>query len=286
MAELVAAIGMTHNPFMPTLLARSERPPGAASVWQHIELLREALREARPDALLMVGNDHLNQFFMDNMPAFLIGKMARYVGTFPNEEREFGIPTCAVAGDAELARHLLEGGLGCGVDFAYSDELRLDHSIVVPLLFLRPELDLPIVPVLTNCIAPPLPTARRFHQVGQALRAAIELAPIARRVVLVASGHLSLEVGGPRQFEAQPVDPEFDSRAADWIRRGDVAAASEACTYAEMRSSGNMTHGFLNFLLAMGAAERLCLAHAEAVRAGFPSVPVFSWSAGRTGENA
>ena len=36
----------------------------------------------QPDVLITNGNDHLHQFFMDNMPAFMIGKMDRFHG-FP-----------------------------------------------------------------------------------------------------------------------------------------------------------------------------------------------------------
>lgn len=225
----------------------------------------------------MIGNDHLNQFFMDNMPAFMIGKMDSFEGTFFNEEREFGIPTCRVAGDPELAGHLLDGVLDRSVDFSYSNELRIDHSIVVPIMFVRPEMDLPIVPILTNCIAPPLPRARRFYEVGRAIRAALEQAPADRRVAFVISGHLSLEVRGPKQFERRLLDPDFDRRAVGWITNGDADGACQEASYESLKRHGNMTHGFLNFILAMGLANAGQPVHAEGVDAGFPAVPFFAW---------
>jgi protocatechuate 4,5-dioxygenase beta chain len=98
-ARLVSIIGITHNPFMPRLFSQPTRPPGAAVVIERVEQMRERLRAAAPDVLLTIGNDHLNQFFMDNMPPFLIGKMDSYPGTFYNEVREFGLPPVELKGD-------------------------------------------------------------------------------------------------------------------------------------------------------------------------------------------
>ena len=47
--------------------------------------------------------------------------------------------------------------LDAGFDLAFSNELRIDHSVTCPIITLRPDADLPIVPVYTNIFAPPLP---------------------------------------------------------------------------------------------------------------------------------
>ncbi len=75
MAKLVTIIGITHNPFMPRLFQQPQQPPGAAKVKERIAMMRNKLVEAKPDVLITIGNDHLHQFFMDNMPPFMIGKM-------------------------------------------------------------------------------------------------------------------------------------------------------------------------------------------------------------------
>ena len=145
------------------------------------------------------------------------------------------------------------------------------------MLFVRPEMDIPIVPILTNCIAPPLPTARRFYEVGRAIRSVIDSIPDDKRVGVLVSGHLSLEVGGPRQFERRLTDPDFDARAVGWITTGDIDAAAQACTFEKMIPSGNMTLGFLNFLMAMGVASGASPTHTERLDVGFPAVPFFAW---------
>jgi protocatechuate 4,5-dioxygenase beta chain len=85
MAELVTIIGITHNPFMPRLFQQAHQPPGAAKVKERIEMMQKKLAQANPDVLITIGNDHLHQFFMDNMPAFMIGKMDSFHGTFHDE---------------------------------------------------------------------------------------------------------------------------------------------------------------------------------------------------------
>jgi protocatechuate 4,5-dioxygenase, beta chain len=277
MAQIVSIMGITHNPFMPRLFKQPSRPPGCAKVEERIDMMRKKLEEAKPDVLVTIGNDHLHQFFMDNMPAFMIGKMDCYDGTFYDEIREFGLPTHRIPGDLEMSDAIMEGAFDKGVDFAYSNELTIDHSIIVPLTFVRPEMDIPIVPILTNCIAPPLPRPRRFYEVGQAIRSVIDALPTKKRVAIVVSGHLSLEVGGPRQFERKLMDPNFDASAVGWIAQGDVNGAVNHCSFDQLKQSGNMTHGFLNFIMMMGVAKANKPAYAEGLDAGFPAIPFFRW---------
>src|SRR4029450_6577231 len=252
MTKLVTIIGITHNPFMPRLFQQPQQPPGTAKVKERIAMMRAKLADAKPDVLITIGNDHLHQFFMDNMPPFMIGKMDTYDGTFYDETREFGLPTCKLPGDPDLSDHILERALDEGVDFSYSNELTIDHSIIVPMMFVRPEMDIPVVPILTNCIAPPMPRPRRYFEVGKAIRGAIDNLPANKRIGVLVSGHLSLEIGGPKQFERHLTDPNFDAAAVGWIVNGDIDGAANGCTPDKMISSGNMTSGYLNFLMLRG----------------------------------
>lgn len=279
MARVVSVVGVSHNPFHYRLISQP-RPQWSQDIVNMVErgeLLREKLRKGNPQSLLIVGNDHFHQFFMDNMPSFIIGKMALFDGTYYNEVREFALPRCKVPGDPELAQQILEGSLKRGVDFAFSNELKIDHSVVVPLIFVRPEMDLPIVPILTNCVAPPLPPAERFYQVGRVLREVIDEIPGQKRIGVVVSGNLSLEVGGPLQFDPQPMDEEFDDQAVGWISRGDIETAIRVCTFDRMTGAGNVTHAFVNFLLAMGVAQGMRCTYAEGLKRKGSTQPFFAW---------
>ncbi|CAM3283513.1 extradiol ring-cleavage dioxygenase [Occultella aeris] len=256
MAQLTAVLASTHHPFyyQATTSPPQERPPFAAEWQRKVEAYRETLTAARPDVLVMVGADHFHQFFLDNYPQFLIGRAERYDATFYNEEREFGLPKYVLDGDVELSRYLHEGLLERDFDFSFSHELKLDHSIICPIITVRPEADLPVVPIYTNIFAPPLPSPKRFWQVGRAIREVIDAYPSDLRVAAIGTGHLSLELGGPRQFGEHGPDPEFDRNAIEWLATGNVDAILENVTHESMAGAGNATHGFMDLLLMMGIA--------------------------------
>jgi protocatechuate 4,5-dioxygenase beta chain len=188
------------------------------------------------------------------MPQFLVGKAPYYDANYYNEEREFGLPRMLLQGDEELSAYLLRQGLDEGFDLAFSNELRVDHSITCPLITLRPTADLPIVPIYTNIFAPPLPQPRRFVELGKAIRRLVEAWPSDKRVAIIGTGHLSLELGGPRQFGPHGPDPEFDRRAVSWIAAGDLESALAEVSLDSLWLPGNATHGFMDFMLMMGVA--------------------------------
>ncbi|MBV9121451.1 MAG: extradiol ring-cleavage dioxygenase [Chloroflexi bacterium] len=277
---MVAIIGVTHFPYYSRLTSgpRDSWPPIIEEMVQHNELMAEKLAATQPDVLVMIAHDHLNQFFMNNMPAFVLGKMPRFEGTFNHEHDNYGLPRMEMHGDEEFAGQLLEGGLENGIDFAYSAELKLDHSVTVPLMMVRPELDLPIVPIFSNCIAPPLPSARRFHQVGQILRQIVEGVPEDKRVAFIVSGHLSLEVGGPKQNQNDAPDLEWDARAASWIAEANIEEALAQCAdLHKMLNHGNLAHGFLNYLLALGLAGDRKPSYAKVLPTWRGQSPYFVW---------
>jgi protocatechuate 4,5-dioxygenase beta chain len=202
----------------------------------------------------MVGSDHFHQLWLDNMPQFLVGKAPVFDANWHNEEREFGLPRMRLAGEEALAGHLLREGLDAGFDLAFSNELRIDHSVTCPIITLRPQADLPVVPVYTNIFAPPMPRPERFVQLGRAIRGMVESWPADKRVAIIGTGHLSLELGGPRQFGPHGPDPEFDRKAVAWIANGDVDGCLAEVTLDSLHAPGNATHGFMDFMLMMGAA--------------------------------
>jgi protocatechuate 4,5-dioxygenase, beta chain len=256
MATIAAVIASTHHPFYyrASTATGAGRPPFADEWVAKIEAFRQTLTRARPDVLVMVGSDHFHQIWLDNMPQFLIGKAPFYDGNWYNEEREFGLPRMRMRGHEDLSAYLLREGLDRGFDLAFSNELRVDHSVTCPLITLRPQTDLPIVPVYTNIFAPPMPQPKRFVQLGQAIREMVEAWPGNERVAIIGTGHLSLELGGPRQFGPHGPDPEFDRKAVEWIASGDLDSALAEVSLDSLWEPGNATHGFMDFMLMMGVA--------------------------------
>ena len=62
------------------------------------------------------------------------------------------------------------------------------------------------------------------------LRELVESWPMDARVAIIGTGHLSLELGGPRQFGPHGPDPQFDAKAVDWISSGDIEGALSEVT--------------------------------------------------------
>ncbi len=169
----------------------------------------------------------------------------------------------------------MEGAFDRGVDFSYSNELTIDHSIIVPMMFVRPEMDIPIVPILTNCIAPPMPRAKTLLRSRQS-DPRRHRQPADQQTHRRARQRPSIPGSRrPEKFEPHLTDPNFDANAVGWIVNGDIDAAAEACAPEKMLQYGNMTTGYLNFLMMMGVANLAKPSYAEGLDAGFPGDPVF-----------
>jgi protocatechuate 4,5-dioxygenase, beta chain len=257
MAELSAVLATTHHPFYlkATQLTPPEEQMPQAPEWKRkVEAYRETLTAANPDILVMVGSDHFHQFFSDNYPTFLIGKQPKYDATFYNEEREFSIPKYVLDGDEDLSGFMFQGLLDRGFDFSISHELKIDHSIICPIITTRPEADLPVVPIYANIFVPPMPSPKRFYDLGRAIREVIDEYPSNMRVAAIGTGHLSLELGGPRQFKATGPDPVFDRQAIEWLATGDIDAILANVTHESLAATGNATAGFMVLILMLGVA--------------------------------
>ncbi|HJW00034.1 MAG TPA: hypothetical protein VJ617_13170 [Arthrobacter sp.] len=256
MAELTAVLASTHHPFYlkATTAPPEERMPQADEWKRKVEAYRETLTAAEPEILVMVGADHFHQFFLDNYPTFMIGKQEKYDATFYNEEREFGIPKYTLDGDVAFSNFMHQGLMDRGFDFSFSHELKIDHSIICPIITVRPDADLPVVPIYTNIFAPPLPSPSRFWDLGRAIRQVIDEYPTDKKIAAIGTGHLSLELGGPRQFGEHGPDPEFDRQAIEWLSTGNIEAILDNVTHESMSGAGNATHGFMDLILMMGIA--------------------------------
>ena len=84
------------------------------------------------------------------------------------------------------ARPAIEAGFDVGMTQNFS----VDHSVTVPLHFLTPDMNIPVVPFFISGHVPPLPSAQRCYALGQAVGRAIESWPENKRVVVMGSRQL------------------------------------------------------------------------------------------------
>ena len=277
MAQLVSISGVPHNPLLKRAM-QDGIDDDLRATHDNFTDFRGRLEDAKPDVLIMVGSDHFRKFFYDNVPAFTIGKAERFQGTHPNEIRTFGLDPMEVPGDVDMAAALmgttyLEGD----IDFGFSNEWLIDHGWTVPLRFLSPDYDIPIVPINTNCNMPPIPGPHRFAALGHHLRDMIAADTSDKRVALITTGHLATDIGGPRQFlGGDSPDPKFDADAVSWIQSGKIDLAIDGCDFERLASAGNVTLQFLNILTGLAAAGR-APDFAEATPSRFAPSPFFYW---------
>ena len=205
MAEVVVGIAASHAPNLavPSLM-QGVKEEQYGTVKAGFAEARTLLEQARPDAIVIFSTDHFDRCFYDNLPPFLVGVGETAEGPV-NEWLKIPKVTLRVAG--ELGRFLVSEGLENGVDFASSAELGLDHAEVVPLSYLTPAWDIPIVPIVVNAFAPPMPSLKRCLQVGAFVREVIERWPERKRVAVIGTGGLSHWVGLPGTGK---VNAEFD----------------------------------------------------------------------------
>jgi OH-DDVA oxygenase len=175
-----------------------------------LDRLADELAAAAPDVVLIVGDDQSELFGPQNMPVIALYHGADVV-TFDRWGDE-GAPTWVrtmgrgyamdavhhFAGAPDFATALIAQLMERDIDIATS--ARIDdphragfgHAFGFVIRRLMARRTIPVVPLLLNTYYPPnVPTARRCHDIGRALRAAIEAIPDDLRIAVVASGGLS-----------------------------------------------------------------------------------------------
>ncbi len=241
------AAGVPHAPYLPDLAATGGPGHRVSALFLRVA---DVLREARPDALVLVSPDHLVNFFFDNLPTFALGLAPRCDGPY---ETSTTMPRIQVPGEPALAAGFLRHCLAGGFDLARCERVRMDHGLAVPLHFLTPRLDLPVVPLYVNAVAEPLPGAARCFELGRTLRRFIdEETSDQPRVALVASGAFSLEIGGPRMGEA---DEAWLEEAAGLIRRGQHMELVRRATPERFAAAGAESAELLTWIVVLGALD-------------------------------
>jgi 2,3-dihydroxyphenylpropionate 1,2-dioxygenase len=216
-SEVIGMIGMSHSPFA-TMLAPPARTAPGGRFLSDTTRVADAVRALAPDAVVVIGPDHYHGNFYDVMPPFVLG-VAEAEGFGDFNSRHGPLPVAS-----PLAWSVRDGLAADGFDVALSYALTVDHGIVQSYDMVRGGTDIPLVPLVVNTAAPPLPSMRRCVALGRSLGAAVRAAD-AGRVLVLASGGLShwLPSNDPRDASVPA-----ERRAAMIHGRLDVHAASTA----------------------------------------------------------
>ena len=244
MAKLVGAFGTPHGPGLPKDVAQA---PGKLPTETLMAQVREQLEAVAPDLIIEVASDHFTNFFYNNFPQFCVGMVDEAEGP---AETYCEMPRTVVKGMPEVAMNFLKYGLKSHFDVGVAQELRLDHSVVVPLHFLTPSMEIPVVPLFVNGLVPPLPSAERCLALGRALGQFIEELGGNLRVALLASGAFSLEVGGPRMGYT---DEEWMTNVTSLLEQGKYGDLARSATSERMYAAGNISGELLCWITVTGA---------------------------------
>jgi len=135
------------------------------------------------------------------------------------------------------------------VDTAYAEEWKFDHGIMVPLHFLTPNYDVPIIPVNINCQGPPLTPLHRAWAFGEAIRRACDSVP--EKIAVVGTGGIS---HWPATPDSGKINEEWDREFLDRLMRQDKEALLSYTNEETYRDGGQGGFEIRTYIAAAAAA--------------------------------
>jgi hypothetical protein len=246
MGVLVAGYGVSHT----AMMIRKYRPeePIHRSVHQAFGQLREEIDRLAPDVLVVIGSEHLNSFGYEAFPQICVG-----IGETCTGWGDGGVASASTPLGSGLAAHLLADGLEAGFDLAFSVNPRLDHGFMAPLTLIRPQMDIPVVPIFQNSSTEPLAPLWRSAQLGKLIGEVVARRPTSERVVMVGTGGLSHWVGTPRMGE---INRDFDLRFLASLEAGDLDTLAAMKNADVIDRAGNGAPEIRNWITVMAARRQ------------------------------
>jgi gallate dioxygenase len=250
MAKIIGTIATSHTPTIGFAHDHGKHDdPDWAPIFAAFAPLRTWLAERRPDAMIVIFNDHVTSFFFDHYSAFALGVGDSYA---PADEGGGPRAVPPLPGHAALARHIGASLVADEFDMSFFQDKPLDHGVFSPMSVMCPDgagWPVPIVPLQVGVLLFPIPSARRCYKLGQALRRAVESYPDDLDVVIVATGGLSHQVHGER---AGFNNREWDAQFVEMFEKDPEALAElTIAQYAEL--GGAEGAEIVMWLIARGA---------------------------------
>ena len=208
MATIIGGIATTHVPAIGGAIAKGlQRESYWKPFFDGFKPAHEWLAANRPDAVVVIYNDHGLNFFLDKLPTFAVGAAAEY----RHADEGWGLPVSApFPGDPAFSWHIIESLVADEFDVTSCQEMLVDHAFTIPMALLWPDTDArPVItiPIEINTVQHPLPSPARCLKLGQAVGRAIASYPRDMKVLVVGSGGLSHQLDGTR---AGFINKDFD----------------------------------------------------------------------------
>ena len=209
MGQIVGAYTTVHAPQLFTR-PPTEVPEQMDADVAAMKVIADDIRELKPDAVIIIGSDHLETFFLSSVPTFAViaGEYSHAHFANKNYKLKTHLP---------LAEDILAKLVGAEFDMAYSQDAVLGHSFAAVYEWIIQDTGIPVVPIFLNTYLPPLPTPKRCADLGRQLAKIIAGRP--ERVVLIASGGMS-HYPGTWKYPQPAYD--FDYWAIAQLERGKI----------------------------------------------------------------
>lgn len=250
MGRIIGGIGSPHSMTISKMLDQGK---WQGTSWEKLlegfSPMQGWLAERKPDAAILIYNDHVTSFFFDRYPTFAMSVSDEH----PLAEEGFGVRDLPpVRGDSDFAWHVAHSLVDDEFDLTICQELPLDHGALTPITSLWPGdayNSCAVLPLAVNVLQFPVPSPRRLYKLGQALRRAVESYADDFDVVIVGTGGLSHQLHGERMgFRNEAWDNEFldlleqkpeqlsDLRVQDFLARSGAEGA-ESMMWLVMRGA-------------------------------------------------
>lgn len=192
----VGIVGGAAVPHAPQLLSvpKSEDPEQVARVRATMLQIGDGFRKAKPDLIIVVSNDHGDDFILHSVPPFMIHCGQRAQG------RDAHAGWWRIDGKAGYA--LLNLMQDEGFDPAFTLDAGLGTFFTIPIEYFGYDRDTPVLPIFVNSYVAPQPSPMRCFAFGQALARAVERMGLS--AAIIASGGLSHYPGTTRYASPGP----------------------------------------------------------------------------------
>ncbi|WP_300303259.1 hypothetical protein [Ferrovibrio sp.] len=202
-SQIVAALSMTHTPGLGDRMGDAPKEQ-AETMQAAFAEGRELLAKAKPDVIIAFVNDHFDMYSLENMPTFSVCVADTHYGPPEAAEKWLQMKRRSFKGHADYSLDILKQSIADGFDMARSGSAEFVHNVLIPVKYLMPDCDIPVVPVFVNCFAPPLPSFRRCYELGELIGKVIAKRP--EKVALIASGGISHWPPFVKEDEPNPDD--------------------------------------------------------------------------------
>lgn len=202
MTGIVLGVGASHSTLMNTHWDQVVHTERAQRFRDGLDRARDEVAAAEPDVAIIVGSNHFRGFWLDLIPAFTLG-VGEVIAS-----GEAATPKGPQRTDPPFAQALAESLVAAGTEVAISARLQIDHGQSHAIQYVLRDLDIPVVPLVVNVFATPLPLPSRCVELGRNLASAVAAVAGERRVVVIASGGLSHQLPWPSRWQEPQGDDE------------------------------------------------------------------------------